>query len=147
MTVKELSQLYHLNRKIELDKERLAELEAQAAAIGGGGLDGMPRTPGYANKVERLVAEIVDTKGIIAAKQTECIFERNRLERYIADIPDALTQNIFALRFVNGLTWFQVAQAIGGNNTEDSVKKTCYRYLDKEKAEAEQGCPECPASM
>lgn len=133
MTVKELSQLYHLNRKIELDKERLTELEAQALSLGGGGLDGMPRTPGYANKIERLVAEIVDTKGIIAAKQAECIFERNRLERYIADIPDALTQNIFALRFINGLTWYQVAESVGGNNTEDSVKKTCYRYLDKEK--------------
>lgn len=131
MTVKELSKLYDLNRRIELNKKRLAELEAQVTSIGSGGLDGMPRTPGYANKIERLVAEIVDTKGIIAANQAECIFERNRLERYIADIPDPLKQDVFALRFVNGLTWYQVAQSVGGNNTADSCRMMVKRYLQE----------------
>lgn len=32
MTLKELSQLYYLNREIEMDKRRLQELEAQAVS-------------------------------------------------------------------------------------------------------------------
>jgi hypothetical protein len=31
MTLKELSQLYYLNREIEMDRRRLAELEARAS--------------------------------------------------------------------------------------------------------------------
>lgn len=72
-------------------------------------------------------------KAIIAAKQQQCIHERGRLERYIADIPDSLTRQIFTLRFINGLTWYQVAMHIGGGNTEDSVRMACNRYLAAEK--------------
>ena len=32
MTLKELSQLYYLNREIEMDKKRLLELEARAVS-------------------------------------------------------------------------------------------------------------------
>lgn len=96
-------------------------------------LDGMPHTAGYGGTLARCVAEIIDLNAIIAAKQQQCIHERNRLERYIADIPDSLTRQIFTLRFINGLTWYQVAMYIGGGNTEASVKMTCYRYLDMEK--------------
>lgn len=129
MTKKELSQLYWLNREIEMDMERLRELEGMASAPKAQKLDGMPRSPGYGDALARMVAEIVDLKAIIAAKQQQCIHERSRLERYIADIPDSLTRQIFTLRFINGLTWYQVAMHIGGGNTDDSVRKTCDRYL------------------
>lgn len=135
MTVKELSQLYWLNREIELDQERLAELERKASSPSSPNLTGMPggsSTPGFNNKIERYVAEIIDLEAIIAAKQLQCIHERSRLERWIMDIPDSLTRQIFTLRFVNGLPWRQVAYSIGGNNTEDGVKKICYRYIDKQ---------------
>lgn len=134
MTVKELSQLYHLNREIEMDQQRLRELEAVVFSPSGTNMDGMPRAPGYGDSLARAVAEIVDLKAIIAAKQQQCIYERNRLERYISDIPDSLTRMIFTYRFVNGLSWWQVAYSIGGNNTGDSVRMRVKRYLnDSEK--------------
>lgn len=134
MTVKELSQLYYLTREIESDQERLAELERRAISPAGSNLTGVPGggfTPGFNSKIERYAAEIVDLQAIIAAKQQQCIHERGRLERWICDIPDSLLRQIFTLRFVNGLTWVQVALHIGGGNNEDNVKKLCYRYLDK----------------
>lgn len=133
MTLKELSQLYWLNREIELDKERLAELERGLYSIrSSGDVSGLPGggLPGFNNKIERYVEEVVDLQMIITAKQQQCIHERNRLERWIADIPDSLNRQIFTLRFINGLSWLQVAAHIGGN-TEASVKMACYRYLDK----------------
>jgi len=42
------------------------------------------------------------------------------LERYIAGIDDSLIQQIFTLRFINRLSWQQVANRIGGGNTADS---------------------------
>lgn len=138
MTVKELSQLYWLNREIELDQERLAELERKALSPSSPNLSGMPGGSNYfSSKIERYVADIVDLQMIIQAKQQQCIHERSRLERYIATIPDSLTRQIFTLRFVNGLPWMQVALHLGGSNTADSVKKTCYRYIDKSNMEDE----------
>lgn len=130
MTLKELSQLYYLNREIEIDQQRLDELEAIAASPSSPRLSDIPRGTGDAgSKTERLVEEIDDLKALIAAKQIQCIHERNRLERYIDDIPDSMTRMIFKLRFVNGLPWLQVAYSVGGGNTEASVKMACYRYL------------------
>lgn len=129
MTVKELSQFYWLTREIEADQRRLLELEAMASSFKSQKLDGMPHAPGYGDALARCVAEIVDLKAIIAAKQQQCIYERSRLERYIAEIPDSLTRQIFVLRFIDGLTWYQTAMHIGGGNTEDSVRQRVYRYL------------------
>ena len=131
MTKKELSQLYYLNREIERDEERLEALRAKVSAPGSPGYDGMPKSPSFENRLERYIAEIVDLEAIIQAKITQCLHERNRLERYIAEIPDSLTRQIFQLRFINGLTWVQIAFDVGGGNTEGSVKMICYRYIKK----------------
>lgn len=133
MTVNELSQLYYLNREIERDIKQLEELE-WSAVPGSPMISDMPAGP-HSNdsKVEGLAAEITDLKAIIAAKQIQCIHERQRLERCIATIPDSLTRSIFELRFANGLPWRQVAASLGGGNTTDGVKKRCYRYLDRTK--------------
>lgn len=132
MTIKELSQLFYLKREIDMDTRRLAELEAMATSISSPQFDGMPRSPGYGDKIARCVADIVDLKAIIAAKQQQCIYERKRLERYIADVPDSLIRQILTLRFVDGLHWYQVAMQIGGGNTEDSVRMACNRFLKGE---------------
>lgn len=130
MTLKELSQLYYLNREIEMDKKRLLELEARAVSCSSD-LSGMPRSSGVGDRVGRYAAEIVDLKGIIEAKLQQCIYERNRLERYISSIDDSLLRQIFTYRFINGLPWRQVAACIGGGNTEDGCRKAVQRYLER----------------
>lgn len=132
MTLKELSQLYYLNREIERDQERLEKLRASASAPGAPNYDSMPKSPSFENRLERYIAEIVDLEAIIQAKITQCLHERARLERYIAEIPDSLTRQIFQLRFINGLTWVQIAFSVGGGNTEEGVRKRVYRYLEQE---------------
>ena len=133
MTLKELSQLYYLNREIEMDKERLEALRARASAPGSPNYDGMPKSPSYENRLERYIAEIVDLEAIISAKITQCQHERNKLERYIAELPTSLLRMIFTYRFINGLTWEQVSASIGWRTTADSVRQMCYRYLRDEK--------------
>ena len=131
MTLKELSQFYYLNREIEIDKKRLHELECMAVSISPN-LTGMPHSPGVSDKVGHYAAEIADIKGIIEAKHQRCLYERSRLERYIASIDDSLIRQIFTLRFVNGLPWEQVAACVGGSNTAGSIKMMCHRYLRRE---------------
>ena len=133
MTVKELSQLYWLNREIGELQRRLMELNAKITAPRIPNMDGMPRASGNGYALENAVAELADIQAIITAKQQEVIHERNRLERYISNIDDSLTREIFALRFINGLTWDQTAASIGGGNTAMSVRQCVYRYLKREK--------------
>lgn len=125
--------MYYLNREIEQDEQRLRELQAKATQATQT-ISGMPRGSGEQQKIERFVADIIDLKAIIAAKQQQCIYEQSRLERYIADIPDSLTRQIFALRFINGLNWVQVAMNVGGGNTSEAVRSKVYRYLKKNKS-------------
>ena len=132
MTLKELSQLYYLNREIEREQERLEKLRVRASASGASKYDSMPKSPSFENRLERYTAEIVDLEAIIQAKTVQYLHERNRLERYIAEIPDSLTRQIFRLRFVGGLTWVQIAFEVGGGNTEEGVRKRVYRHLRQE---------------
>ena len=129
MTTKELSQLYHLNREIERDQKRLQELEAAASSCAIN-ITGMPHAPGVTDKVGKYAAEIADLRGIIDANIKRCFYELNRLNRYIASIDDSHIRQIFSLRYVNGLTWQDVAYCVGCS--EDAVKKAHYRYLKKE---------------
>jgi len=128
MTLTELSQLYYLNREIEMDLRRIRALEARAGP-GAQALTGMPHGNGVSDIVGDCAAEIADLRGIIEAKRRQCIFERNRLERYISSIPDSLTRQIFTYRFVNGLPWGQVAARVGGGNTGDGCRMAVKRYL------------------
>jgi DNA-directed RNA polymerase specialized sigma subunit len=129
MTLKELSQLYYLNREIELDQEHLEELRAKAENATAAPITDMPKGSTIESKLERYVAEIVDLTAIITAKQMQCIHERNRLMRYIDCIPSSRTRMMFTLRFVNGLTWAQVAEHIGGPLTEAYVRNACYKHI------------------
>lgn len=137
MTVKELSQLYYLNREIEMDYKRLEELEAKIGPQSPR-LTGMPHGSNHTDSpTERLVAEIVDLKAIIKTKQIQCIHERSRLERYIGGIGDSETRMMFTLRFINGLSWNQVAKHMGDGYMGNSLKKKCYRYLKADKDDHE----------
>lgn len=130
MTVRELSQLYYLRREIELDKARLRALR-EGAEIGAAAMTGMPKKGGKSDLVGNAAAEIADLEALIEAKIVQCVYERRRLERYIAAIPDSITRQVFTLRFVEGRSWNQVARILGGGNTGDSCRKIVNRFLQK----------------
>ena len=131
MTVKELSQIYYLNREIESDQKELEKMEAKIGPRAQQ-LTGMPHGGSAGNPEERLAIEIADLKAIIAAKQIQCIHERNRLERFISGVDESRLRMAFRFRFINGLSWRQVAAHLGDIRCEDSIKKQVYRYLKAE---------------
>lgn len=128
MTLRELSKYYKLHERLERNREMLSALYA-AAGPGAQVLTGMPHAQGVSDSVGSLVVEIDDLKEKIAHLESECAWERGKLERYISTIKDDQTRMIFRLRFIHCMMWPQVAQAIGGRNTANSVRAICYRYL------------------
>lgn len=131
MTLQEMSQLYYLNREIEMDKRRLQELENKALP-GAQVLTGMPHGTGVVDKVGDCAAEIADLRGIIEAKHQQCLYERSRLERYISGIEDSLLRQVMTYRFISGLPWQQVAACVGGGNTGDGCRMAVKRYLERD---------------
>lgn len=107
ITLTELSQVYFMHREVA-EIEHM--LERADGADGTAALKVQLKT--YKLKLER---------------------EREKLIRYIRTIPDSQTRLVFIMRFERCLSWRQIANYIGGNNTEESVKKICYRYIKESK--------------
>lgn len=130
MTKKELSQLYYLNREIEEQQRRLHELECLATSCTSQ-ITGMPKVQWNSDKVAKYAAEIADLKALLDLNLKKCFYEFNRLNRYIETIDDSLMRTVLALRYINGLSWRQIAFSIGGGNTEDGVRQMVHRFLKK----------------
>ncbi len=55
----------------------------------------------------------------------------SEVEKYINSIEDCRMRRIIRYRFIDKLSWNTVADKMGGNNTEDSIRKAVTRFLDK----------------
>lgn len=130
MTNQELSQLYYLDREIKLKAKQLEQLYAVAEGTTQK-LTGLPHGTETKDKVGNTVADIADIKAILELKRQEYYHQYNCLTRYIESIDDSQLRQIMTLRYIKLKKWNEVADEVGGNNTEDSVKKRTYRYLDK----------------
>lgn len=133
MTVKELSQVYELQREINLYDRRIDDLRAQRTAISAPAFDKEPAGkndgPGRESKIERLTAEIIDLEEIIRLHRQQRILELQRLERYIGEVGDPVVRQIMQLRFADLRSWPEIAAEM--HYTAEAVKKRLYRYLEK----------------
>ena len=131
MTVKELSQVYELEREIKEYDRKIDELRARRTAISAPAFDKEPtgRTDPSHSKVEALTAEIIDLEELLRLHRLQITVEHARLERYIGSIEDSAVRQIIHLRYAELLPWPEVARRM--NYTQEAVKKRLYRYLEK----------------
>ena len=132
MTLKELSQVYYLDRIIEHDRDEIRRLEEKLNG-GSPSLTGMPHASGVHDKIGENVPELVDRKRILEKRMIRFTAAKQHVMDWIDAIEDPQVHILMTLRFLDLMTWQGVADAVGGNNTEDSVKKIVYRYLKGER--------------
>lgn len=128
MTLAELSRHFKLRERIERNNETIAGLRLAAYPCAQK-LDGMPHAQGVSDKVGRLAIDIADLEDKNKQLAQELQEAEREIVAFIDTIPDEYLQMIFRLRFLHGMTWGEVAGALGGRNTEVGVKSACYRYL------------------
>lgn len=133
MTIQDLQQLRPLQGLIERETERLEELRS-TAELHGVRLDGMPRAPGAKDRLGGLVAEIIDQESEISENLQLYRRKKQEIEDFINHVPNMRLRLICQLRFVDGLSWIEIADRIGGNETEYSVKNCAYRYIKRSNA-------------
>lgn len=137
-----LNQYIDLKKEIEETREKIAKVEKQIAKIeregnvidtvsgGNGGIqhykiEGFPY-PEYSRKKTLLQARQITLTNL----EMELMETINNIELFISSVDDSFMRRIINLRFIERLSWQQVADRIGGN-TEDSIKKAFYRFMEK----------------
>nr|DAV95055.1 MAG TPA: Protein of unknown function (DUF1492) [Bacteriophage sp.] len=138
-----LVQYGDLQEEVKEVRERISQTEKQIMKIeeegnvidtvsgGNGGIqhfkiEGFPY-PEYSRKKSLLYAR----KATLANLELELLETLNQVEEFIASVDDSRMRRIITLRFIDNLSWNKVANHIGGGNTEDSVKKSFYRFMEK----------------
>lgn len=132
MTLKELNDYPYVLNAIARYERELAELYDDSAGSMSPDVSGMPHGRGSAGS--KVVSGYERNEKRISEIKERLRLYRDRLDQYeqfFSAIDDIQTQEIFELRFKKSLSWEQIAACIGGNNSKDSVKQICYRYIKK----------------
>lgn len=128
VTLQILSQHFRLRERLARDEQTLESLKA-AVSPGGQVLTGMPHSTGVRDKVGDLAIEIADMQANVQKIKEKVAREEIKVNRFIETVEDEQIRTILRLRYLRCLTWNQVALVIGGRNTADGVKSTCYRFM------------------
>nr|DAH88935.1 MAG TPA: Protein of unknown function (DUF1492) [Caudoviricetes sp.] len=125
-----------VRNRIESTEKQIAKIEEEGNVIdtvsgGTGGIqhfkiEGFPY-PEYSRKKSLLYVR----KATLVNLELELTETLNQVEEFIAGVEDSRIRRIITLRFIENLSWNKVADRIGGGNTEDSVKKMFYRFMEK----------------
>ena len=122
-----LSQLKHLRAEADLLSARIGEVET-AVQSGTARITGMPRARTRGDRVGAAAAQLADLQRLLADRRGLCLEELIRLYRYIEGIEDSLTRQVFTYRYVDGLSWQQVALRLGETD-EQYPRRIHNRYL------------------
>lgn len=68
---------------------------------------------------------------LIEGRYTELTELQGEVEEYIKSVEDSRMRRIIQMRFVDKLSWFKVADRIGGMATADSVRMEFNRFIEK----------------
>ena len=129
MKKERLNQLGWLKLEIEELTNRIRRIES---ALSGrtSRIDGMSWLGAAKDFVGDLAPQLCDLKDQLTESKSIALAECTELQTFIATIDDSQIRLIFTLRYIDGLSWHQVAWRLGGN-TSDSVRMTHNRYLSR----------------
>lgn len=129
MTLEKLRRLRIIDILIKRAEEKVIKAE-EAADLHGISYDYRPRSTSIRNVTEETAEKIIKAKQELAEREAEKV----ELLEFINSIDDALAKVIFELYFIERKNWNEVADYIdngSGKTSDDSVKKICYRVLEK----------------
>ncbi len=134
--VREIEEVEQRIKKTEKDLQKLID-EGEVTDMVKGGEGGIQHftITGFPQRDYARMRSLLSTrKSILHSLRAESEQSVNDVLVFINGIEDAHIRRIVTMRYVDGLKWRQIAKNVGGGNTEDSVRKTVERFLEKEDA-------------
>lgn len=156
MTVEELEQYDSALARIDILKESIGRLEKKLEKMNETGYYvsdvvtkgkkgkkalGTVRVKGFPNKEYERCSKIIERRmGMLNTELEKTEMQAEEIERYIGEIDSMEIRNILTLRYVERLTWLQVAHRMNekygkksGKYTSDSCRHKHDRFFLKKK--------------
>ena len=127
LTKDELKQIYYINKEIQMWQKELEKIRSRGL-VKSPTISDMPKG-GQKFDISDYVSAIADYEAVIRGLLAKVQIQRKKIIEYIEGVDDSLMKQIIFYRCVSCMTWQEVADAVGGNNTENSVKKAYSRFL------------------
>ena len=140
--VKEIQErIEKLENRIPKLEKRISEIEdgetVKDKVYGGNGglqgfvVEGVPLREYTDKKTELKIKRMLlsERKEMLGILELELLRQTNEIQRFINSIKDSHVRRIITLRVVDELSWNEVADRMGGMNTEDSVRKAFERFV------------------
>lgn len=95
-------------------------------------VEGVPTEEYQKKRTELLSKKLMlnQRKSILEILEFEITEKISDVEEFISSIDDSRMRRIINLKFIENLTWLQVANRIGGGNTESSIKMSFHRFME-----------------
>ena len=132
--VREIEEVEQRIQRTERDLQKIVE-EGEVTDMVRGGEGGIQHftITGFPQRDYAKKRTLLNTrKSILHALKSEIEQSINDVQEFINGIEDSHVRRIVTMRFIDGMKWRQIARNVGGGNTEDSVRKTVERFLEKE---------------
>ncbi len=84
---------------------------------------------GHPKGYEKKISELQKKKALMNSKKMELLQIENEAEAYINSIQDSRMRRIMRFRYVDGLSWQQVAAKMGSPYTADSCRMAHKRFM------------------
>lgn len=130
MDKKTLYRLFYLPKQIAQKEREIQRIQERLESMSPN-LSGMPHGGGVHDKVGDGVVELVTKKEELEALRRGYQQEEDRINAWIDSVDDIQINLMLSLRFREKMSWNQVADEVGGINTEDSCRKMVDRFLEK----------------
>ncbi|MBQ3304236.1 MAG: hypothetical protein IJH03_06815 [Clostridia bacterium] len=118
--IEQLKQLRYLKGEVILLTQRLERLETE--------ITGNTRCRWRGRATLEYGAQLVALRDALAARRATCMAQLGALHRYIDSIDDSRMRQIMARRYVDGLSWKEVAARIGERD-EQYPRRLHNRFL------------------
>lgn len=150
MNKEEMSQLVHLQKEVKMlenEKEKISQAIKNMGNTTIGAATGsnsefpyQPKSFLFSGSQIKTIdkaeyfakrQQLIELKKLISEKENECLNTYSKTICEINRIEDSFIRLILRYRYIDMCTWAEVADKIGGNNTEDSVRMAAKRFLKK----------------
>lgn len=95
------------------------------------GISDLPKGKSNTDQTSKRAIGETELEELISTAKTRAEVSKANIMKFINTIDNSVIRQIIFLRFIKIKSWKQVSIEIGGDNTSDSCRMMCNRYLNE----------------